>query len=94
MRLGTNRTLSRCHPEGIHEDARRTSTSAQSTNLKGGYGESFATGGVLAEVFESGFVKGFATVRYLRIFSSRFGPMPLIARKSSTLLNAPYDLRI
>jgi len=31
---------------------------------------------------------------YLRIFSMRFGPMPLIARKSSTLLNAPYDLRI
>lgn len=34
------------------------------------------------------------TVRYLRIFSSRFGPMPLMARKSSTLLNGPYDLRI
>ena len=31
---------------------------------------------------------------YLRIFSMRFGPMPLIARKSSTVLNAPYDLRI
>jgi hypothetical protein len=27
-------------------------------------------------------------------FSMRFGPTPLIARKSSTLLNAPYDLRI
>jgi hypothetical protein len=24
----------------------------------------------------------------------RFGPMPLIARRSSTLLNWPYDLRI
>jgi hypothetical protein len=34
------------------------------------------------------------TVRYLRIFSRRFGPMPRTARKSSTLLNAPYDLRI
>gem|GEM_PF-5347836 len=34
------------------------------------------------------------TVRYLRIFSSRFGPMPRMARKSSTLLNGPYDLRI
>jgi hypothetical protein len=33
-------------------------------------------------------------VRYLRIFSRRFGPMPRIALKSSTLLNAPYDLRI
>ena len=29
------------------------------------------------------------TVKYLRIFSSRFGPMPRIALKSSTLLNAP-----
>jgi hypothetical protein len=36
----------------------------------------------------------FPTVRYLRILSSRFGPMPRTARKSSTLLNAPYDLRI
>ncbi len=36
----------------------------------------------------------FPTVKYLRIFSSRFGPMPLMARKSSTLLNSPYDLRI
>lgn len=34
------------------------------------------------------------TVRYLRIFSRRFGPMPRMALKSSTLLNAPYDLRI
>ena len=34
------------------------------------------------------------TVKYLRIFSSRFGPMPRMARKSSTLLNGPYDLRI
>jgi hypothetical protein len=32
---------------------------------------------------------GLPTVRYLRIFSSRFGPMPRTARKSSTLLNAP-----
>ncbi len=37
---------------------------------------------------------GFPTVKYLRIFSSRFGPSPRIASKSSTLLNAPYDLRI
>ena len=36
----------------------------------------------------------FPTVKYLRIFSSRLGPMPLMARKSSTLLNGPYDLRI
>lgn len=34
------------------------------------------------------------TVTYLRIFSMRFGPMPLLARKSSTLVNWPYDWRI
>jgi hypothetical protein len=34
------------------------------------------------------------TVKYLRIFSRRFGPIPRMAVKSSTLLNAPYDLRI
>ena len=34
------------------------------------------------------------TVKYLRIFSRRLGPMPRIALRSSTLLNAPYDLRI
>jgi len=33
-------------------------------------------------------------VKYLRIFSRRFGPSPRMASKSSTLLNAPYDLRI
>ncbi len=33
-------------------------------------------------------------VRYFRIFSSLFEPIPLIANKSSTLLNAPYDFRI
>ncbi len=32
---------------------------------------------------------GLATVRYLRIFSSFFGPMPLMASRSSTLLKAP-----
>ncbi len=37
---------------------------------------------------------GFPMVKYLRIFSRRFGPRPRIASKSSTLLNAPYDLRI
>jgi hypothetical protein len=36
----------------------------------------------------------FPATKYLRIFSSRFGPSPRIASKSSTLLNAPYDLRI
>jgi len=47
----------------------------------------------------AGNVAGFAedrfpTVEYLRIFSRRFGPSPRMARKSSTLWNAPYDLRI
>jgi hypothetical protein len=37
---------------------------------------------------------GFPTVRYLRIFSSRFFPIPRIDSKSSTLLNKPYDFRI
>jgi hypothetical protein len=36
----------------------------------------------------------FPTVRYLRIFSTRFCPRPRIASKSSTLLNVPFDLRI
>ena len=34
------------------------------------------------------------TVRYLRILSSRFCPMPFMASKSSTLLNEPLDLRV
>ncbi len=37
---------------------------------------------------------GFPTVKYLRILSRRFLPIPRIASKSSTLLNAPYDFRI
>jgi hypothetical protein len=36
----------------------------------------------------------FPAIKYLRIFSRRFGPSPRIASKSSTLLNAPYDFRI
>jgi hypothetical protein len=36
----------------------------------------------------------FPVVKYLRIFSSRFGLSPRIASKSSTLLNGPYDSRI
>jgi len=56
-----------CHPERIQEDARRTSTSAEATNLSGTYGEDFAIAvGFLPEVFESLFAEGFPTVRYLR----------------------------
>src|SRR5277367_599887 len=40
------------------------------------------------------FATTFATTKYFRILSSRFGPIPRTASKSSTLLNAPYDLRI
>ena len=39
-------------------------------------------------------VAALPTVKYLRIFSSRFAPSPRIASNSSTLLNAPYDFRI
>jgi hypothetical protein len=37
---------------------------------------------------------GRRTVRYSRILSRRFLPMPLTASRSSTPLNAPHDLRI
>ena len=37
---------------------------------------------------------GFPTVKYLRILSRRLLPIPRIATRSSTLLNAPYDFRI
>jgi hypothetical protein len=36
----------------------------------------------------------FPTVKYLRILSRRFLPMPLMAGRSCTLLNEPHDLRI
>ena len=48
----------------------------------GGVAGLFADAGLLCDA-------DFPTVKYLRIFSSRFGPMPRIALKSSTLLNAP-----
>src|ERR1700732_4785301 len=56
----------------------------------------FSTGaGDFADSGAAGLVAaGFPTVKYLRIFSRRFGPSPRIASKSSTLLNVPYDLRI
>src|SRR5712692_3694533 len=64
-------------------------------NLSYGLSGCFSTGGAdLADGVVGFAAAGFPTVKYLRIFSSRFGPMPRIASKSSTLLNAPYDLRI
>ncbi len=55
----------------------------------------FSTGGADFADGVAGFgAANFPTVKYFRIFSRRFGPRPRIASKSSTLLNAPYDLRI
>ena len=61
-----------------------------------GFGGIAGFDGIVGFVADAGMTGAvaFPTVRYLRIFSSRFGPMPRIALKSSTLLNAPYDLRI
>jgi hypothetical protein len=52
--------------------------------------------GVTGLFADAGLLCGAAlpVVKYLRIFSRRFGPIPRIARTLSTLLNAPYDLRI
>jgi len=64
-------------------------------NLSYGLSGGFSAGGVDFADGAVGFAAGgFPTVKYLRIFSRRFAPSPRIASKSSTLLNAPYDLRI
>jgi hypothetical protein len=64
--------------------------------VEAGFGGVTGLSGVTALLADPGLLCGPAllTVRYLRIFSRRLGPMPRTARKSSTLLNAPYDLRI
>jgi hypothetical protein len=61
-----------------------------------GGGAGFTGLGIARFAAEAGLLAGEAlpVVKYLRIFSSRLAPMPRIANKSSTLLNAPYDLRI
>ena len=60
-----------------------------------GFSDRFSTaGGDFAEGLLGFGAAGFPTVKYLRIFSSRFGPSPRIASKSSTILNGPYHLRI
>lgn len=64
-------------------------------NLSYGFSGGFSVGGTdFAEGVIGFAAAGFPTVKYLRIFSSRFSPSPRIASKSSTLLNGPYDLRI
>ena len=69
--------------------------SSAARNLSYGLSGGFSTGRAdfagSAPLFAAA---GFPTVKYLRIFSRRFGPSPRIASKSSTLLNAPYDQRI
>jgi hypothetical protein len=61
-----------------------------------GFGGTVGLDGVTGLEADAGLLSEVAlpTVKYLRIFSRRFGPIPRTARKSSTLLNAPYDLRI
>jgi hypothetical protein len=77
-----------------------------SAGVKGVFGGAAGFAGLGAAGFAELGTAGFAAepglfadsalpvVKCLRIFSSRFGPMPRMASKSSTLLNAPYDLRI
>ncbi len=68
---------------------------SEARNLSYGLSGGFSTGG--AGFAAGGAVFGaaaFPTVKYLRIFSSRFGPSPRIASRSSTLLNGPYVFRI
>ncbi len=81
---GTKRTAS--YREGSGGSAGTAEGFGGATGFAGVTGL-FADAGLLCDA-------ALPTVRYLRIFSSRFGPMPRTARKSSTLLNAPYDLRI
>ena len=73
----------------------RAVVSSAARNLSYGLSEGFSAGGVdFAEGVVGFAAAGFPTIKYLRIFSSCFGPSPRIASKSSTLLKVPYDLRI
>jgi len=62
-----------------------------------GFGGGFFAGGLLGGVVAAGagFVLcgGLLTARSFRILSSLFGPIPLVARRSSVLRNDPYDFR-
>ena len=73
----------------------RAVISSAARNLSYGLSEGFSQEGVdFAEGVVGFAAAGFPTIKYLRIFSSCFGPSPRIASKSSTLLKVPYDLRI
>ena len=87
-------------PEGVSytECINYSYGSSSSLAVAGGEADCFVgdfVGGGLAGaaavcgVADCFFVGGLPTVRYLRIFSSFLGPMPLMARRSSTLLKAP-----
>jgi hypothetical protein len=84
----------------FHCDTSRTASysdgSGGSAGTVEGFGGTVGLDGVTGLEADAGLLcePALPTVKYLRIFSSRFGPMPRTARKSSTLLNAPYDLRI
>jgi hypothetical protein len=80
-------------------------SSGSSSSAEGFVTGGFFAAGAAAAVFaggDKGFVPGapdgfaatLVTTKYFRIFSSRFGPIPRTASKSSTLLNAPYAFRI
>ncbi len=94
-------------PSGLREEnllflvcgesgANQSVGSGGSAGTVDGFGVVGGFGGVTGVFADAGLLcdGAFATVKYLRIFSRRFGPIPRIARKSSTLLKAPYDLRI
>jgi len=65
----------------------RAVVSSAARNLSYGLSEGFSQEGVdFAEGVVGFAAAGFPTIKYLRIFSSCFGPSPRIASKSSTLL--------
>jgi hypothetical protein len=81
---------------GAERDANYKSESGGSAGAAEVFGGAGSFAGVVGFAVDAGLFCDAAlpTVKYLRIFSRRFGPIPRIAVKSSTLLNAPYDLRI
>lgn len=93
------RAFAICHSERSEPRPRHAPSqsviSSEARNLSYGLSGGFSAGGADFADGVVGFAgASFPTVKYLRIFSSRFGPSPRIASKSSTLLNAPYDFLI